>query len=117
MKKIISPLLLLSVILSSCVSITPEPTQEASVTQVHVDETPTEETVVENVSQLGVNEASLNGLEITVWLPWFGIEANLFNNFVNEFNSTNEWGIKVNTQNKTSFANLYETTTASNQAR
>lgn len=56
---------------------------------------------------------ALRGLEITVWTPWYGVEQSLFETFVNEFNSTNVWGIKVAAQSQSNFTNLYETTTAS----
>jgi len=55
----------------------------------------------------------LNGLEITVWHPWYGVESSLFDTFVKEFNEKNEWGIKVNAQSQVNFSNLYETVTAS----
>jgi len=113
MKKIISLLFIVSTLISACSGATPAPTREASVTQASVDATPTEETTVETVSKLGVNEADLNGLEITVWIPWFGIESDLFNNLANQFNTDNEWGIKIIVENKVNFSNLYETTTSS----
>jgi len=113
MKKTLSILFIVSIFLSACSGATPAPTQEASVTQITVDDGPTEEAVLETASRLGVHEEALNGLEIMVWIPWFGIESDLFNNFVNQFNTENEWGIKVNVQNQVNFANIYETTTVS----
>ena len=113
MKNTLSLLFIFSIFLSACSGATPEPTQEASVTQVNIEESPTEEAAVEETSNINVNEANLNGLEITVWIPWFGIESDLFNNLANQFNSDNEWGIKVNVENQVNFSNIYETTTSS----
>ncbi|MDO8753516.1 MAG: extracellular solute-binding protein, partial [Anaerolineales bacterium] len=75
--------------------------------------TPTIEPVVGTVSRLEVQEEALKGLEITVWTPWYGIESDLFNSFVKDFNEQNEWGIQVQLQNQVNFANLYESVTAS----
>lgn len=64
-------------------------------------------------SRLGVNEQALKDLEISIWSPWYGVEASLFNNLATEFNETNPWGIQVKVNNQVSFTNLYEMTTAS----
>lgn len=74
---------------------------------------PTEEAAVEAASRLEVDEEALRGLEISVWTPWYGVEQSLFETFVNEFNASNEWGIKVSAQSQINFTNLYETTKAS----
>lgn len=73
---------------------------------------PLEPTVVAE-SRLEVDNEALNGLEITVWMPWYGLEANLFETFVKEFNASNSWGIQVTAHSQINFTNLYETTTAS----
>jgi ABC-type glycerol-3-phosphate transport system substrate-binding protein len=64
-------------------------------------------------SKIKVNVDALRGLEINVWTPWYGVEQSLFETFVNEFNSTNPYGIKVTAQSQSNFTNLYEVTTAS----
>lgn len=74
---------------------------------------PSPQPTVEAASRLQVKEEALNGLEITVWAPWYGVESNLFDTFVKEFNEKNQWGIKVNSQNLTNFTNLYDSVSSS----
>ncbi|MDP1715624.1 MAG: extracellular solute-binding protein [Anaerolineales bacterium] len=112
MKKTLPLLLITSIILTACGGANVTATPKASATQGG-DKTPTAESVVEPVSRLEVREEALNGLEITVWTPWYGIESDLFNSFVNDFNTQNKWGIQVNLINQVNFANLYEAVTAS----
>ena len=111
MKKIITLLFITSIILSACTaggtSVAESPTTQGAT------KTPKPEPTVETGSRLEVNEEALKGLEITVWTPWYGIESSLFDSFVAEFNSTNQWGIKVTAQSQVNFSNLYETVTAS----
>lgn len=113
MKKITSLLFIASILLAACgADTTTTATAEASVTQsVATNSTPENTPMAE--SRLEVNEEALNGLEITVWMPWYGIESSLFETFVEEFNASNAWGIIVSARSQTNFANLYETTTAS----
>lgn len=73
----------------------------------------TKATPTEAASRLNVNEEALRGVEIKVWTPWYGTEQSLFESFVNEFNSTNPWGIKAAAETQINFTNLYEATTAS----
>jgi multiple sugar transport system substrate-binding protein len=55
----------------------------------------------------------LRGTQVTVWHPWFGAEASLFESQVAEFNQKNEWGITVRAESKTNFNELYlQTNTA-----
>ncbi|MBL8092321.1 MAG: hypothetical protein JNJ43_18455, partial [Anaerolineales bacterium] len=75
--------------------------------------TSTPESSLTTPSRLEVNEEALKGLQINVWMPWYGIESSLFLTFVNDFNSTNPWGINVAAQSQVNFSNLYETVTAS----
>lgn len=112
MKKILSLFFITSIVLTACMGANVTATVEASATQVG-EKTPAPESAVEAVSRLGVREEALNGLQITAWTPWYGIESDLFNSFVNDFNTQNEWGIQVNLQNQVNFSNLYETVTAS----
>lgn len=116
MKKIIPLLFVASILLSACglgeatpaanVTEPPVRTQEAESTQGV-------EATLEAATRLKVNEEALDGLEIQVWTPWYGVEQSLFETFVGEFNQSNEWGIKVAAQSQGNFANLYEATTAS----
>ena len=112
MKKFFSLIFITAILLAACsanrVISTARPTSTAGSTK-----TPKVESTVETTSRLNVNEKALNGLEITVWTPWYGIESSLFDSFVKEFNSKNEWGIKVTAQSQINFSNLYETVTAS----
>jgi hypothetical protein len=78
-----------------------------------VTKTPKAESTVEAVSQIQVNEEALDGLEIMVWLPWYGVEADLFSTLVKDFNAKNEWGIKVTAESQVNFTNLYDLATAS----
>jgi len=112
MKKIFSLLFITSILFSACAAentiTTAKPSAEPNATK-----TPKVEATVETASRLGVDAEALNGLEITVWTPWYGIESTLFDSFVADFNSKNEWGIKVTAQSQINFSNLYETVTAS----
>ena len=114
MKKIFSLLFIASIIVSACgtsdVTSTSEPS--ASAAQA-VTKTPKPESAVEAATRLGVSKEALNGLEITVWQPWYGVESSLFDTFVAEFNEKNEWGIKVSAESQSNFSNLYENVTAS----
>jgi ABC-type glycerol-3-phosphate transport system substrate-binding protein len=114
MKKILSLFFIASLILSACgtsdATSTSEPSASATLA---VTKTPKPVSTVEAATRLGVSKEALNGLEITVWHPWYGVESNLFETFVAEFNEKNEWGIKVSTESLGNFSNLYENVTAS----
>jgi ABC-type glycerol-3-phosphate transport system substrate-binding protein len=111
MKKIINLLFITSIILSACTAggtaVAESPTTPSAT------KNPKPAVTVETGSRLKVNEEALKGLEITAWTPWYGIESSLFDSFVAEFNSTNQWGIKVSAQSQVNFSNLYENVTAS----
>jgi len=111
MKKIILLLFITSIILSACTA-SETSTAESPVSHT-ATKTPKPAATVETGSRLEVNEEALKGLEVTVWTPWYGIESSLFDSFVEEFNSKNQWGIKVTAQSQVNFGNLYETVTAS----
>ena len=111
MKKIINLLFITSIILSAC-SAGGTSTAETPATQ-STTKTPKPEATIETGSRLEVNIEALKSSEITVWTPWYGIESSLFDSFVEEFNLNNEWGIRVSAQHQGTFANLYETVTAS----
>lgn len=113
MKKFIPLLLIVSIIVSACgANETATATTEPPETQV-VESGSTQVPTPEATSRLEVDEEALNGMEITVWTPWYGAEQSLFETFVREFNESNQWGIKVTSQSQTNFTNLYETVTAS----
>ncbi|MCQ3936140.1 MAG: hypothetical protein DPW18_03715 [Chloroflexi bacterium] len=113
MKKIISLFFIASILLSAC---------GANQTETAIAKTPTAQSgaagstpgpTPEAASRLEVHEEALNGLEVTVWMPWYGLESSLFETFAEEFNSSNPWGIRVAAQSQINFTNLYETVTAS----
>jgi multiple sugar transport system substrate-binding protein len=112
MKKIFSLLFITSILFSACAANNTTPAAKPSAVP-EPTKTPKAAATVETVSRLGVDAEALNGLEITVWTPWYGIESTLFDSFVADFNAKNEWGIKVTAQSQVNFSNLYETVTAS----
>ncbi len=114
MKKIFPLFFIAATILNACSGTNVTATADAVATQEQASEkTQTAEPVLETASRLQVNEEALKGLQITVWVPWYGIESDLFNTFVNEFNTQNEWGIQVDVENQVNFSNMYENVTAS----
>jgi ABC-type glycerol-3-phosphate transport system substrate-binding protein len=104
--------ILFSLILSACNSSisstesTQTPRPDATVTPLAA-KTPTQA-----VSSLNVEKEALRGAQVTVWHPWFGAEASLFESQVEEFNKINEWGIVVSTESKTNFSELFSQTDA-----
>lgn len=71
-----------------------------------------QETPLPAVSSLKVEREALRGAQVNVWHPWFGSEASLFESQVATFNKGNEWGIVVNAQSKTNYAELFAQTNA-----
>ena len=113
MKKIFPLFFIAAIILNACSGTNITATADAIATQgQETQSTQTAEPVLETESSLNVNEEALKGLNIIVWVPWYGLESDLFNTFVKEFNSQNEWGIQVSVENQVNFTNLYETVTA-----
>ena len=60
------------------------------------------------VSKLWVTDGALKEITIQVWHPWFGVEANLFQSQVDEFNQTNQWGIKVQSASQLDYNELFQ---------
>lgn len=75
------------------------------------ENTSAQETPASPVSKLEVEKDALRGTQVTVWHPWFGSEASLFESQLAKFNKENEWGIVVNSQSKTTYAELFAQTT------
>jgi ABC-type glycerol-3-phosphate transport system substrate-binding protein len=69
-------------------------------------------TSVPAVSTLNINKESLRGKQVSVWYPWFGSEASLFESQVTKFNQENEWGIVIHAQGKGSYSELFAETSA-----
>ncbi len=60
------------------------------------------------LSKIGVTEESLKGITIQVWHPWYGVEANLFESEVDEFNQTNQWGIVIQSTSQSDYNELFQ---------
>ena len=113
MKKIIPLFILLSILLSACgVAESNTGATETAEAGLGTESAPSEEPNVEATTKLDVNIDALRGQEVRVWTPWYGVEQSLFESFVNEFNSSNPYGIKITAESQINFTNLYETTTA-----
>src|SRR5512142_1749800 len=69
-----------------------------------------QKTPVPAVSSIKVSKDALRGTQITVWDPWFGSEASLFQSQVAKFNTENEWGIVVHAVDKGNYAELFTET-------
>jgi multiple sugar transport system substrate-binding protein len=118
MKKILPLLFIISILVSACGSPEATPTGEsvsltAETAAQSTTKTPKPVSTQEMVSNLGVSEEALQGIEIRVWHPWYGVESSLFESLVQDFNEKNEWGIRVIAETQVNFTNLYENTTAS----
>jgi len=113
-QKLLVVFILFSLIFSACT-----PSQSVEPAQTHPPDatvTPSvEKTATPVVSQLNVDEEALLGAKVTVWHPWFGAEASLFESQVAQFNTTNEWGIIVNAESKANFSELFSQTDAALQ--
>jgi ABC-type glycerol-3-phosphate transport system substrate-binding protein len=98
--------------LSACAPPTPfvpgTSTPRSNATQnVSVTDTPAATT-----SSLKVDKEALRGAQVSVWHPWFGAEASLFQSQVTQFNTENEWGIVVNAQSQGNYSELFLQTDA-----
>ncbi|MGE5250802.1 MAG: hypothetical protein ACM3QS_11380, partial [Bacteroidota bacterium] len=63
-------------------------------------------------SGVGIPPEALRGVTIQVWMPWFGVDTDFFQSQVNDFNSSNQWGITVETTSQQSYTELYDEVTA-----
>lgn len=111
MKKASITLFIAAILLVSCGE--PMASQETQTAPQVKEKTPRPVKTVEAASRLGVEPEALNGIEIEVWHPWYGVEESLFNTLVEDFNGMNEWGIKVRASGQVNYSNLYEVVTAS----
>jgi ABC-type glycerol-3-phosphate transport system substrate-binding protein len=66
-----------------------------------------------SATEASVDIASVRGTTVTVWHPWFGVEASLFESQAAEFNSANEWGITVLTVSQNNYTELFSSVTSS----
>jgi len=63
-------------------------------------------------SRLAVGTAELDGQRVEIWHPWFGVEADLLQTLVDEFNAGNEWGILVAATGHANLSSLFENVAA-----
>ncbi len=73
-------------------------------------------TIVPGAS-LGIPEEALKGTTVEVWMPWFGVDTQLFQSQVDDFNSSNKWGITVQAVSQQSYTELYDEVKASFAAK
>lgn len=110
-QRLLALLLLLASLLSACAPPTPlTPTQippPSATREPSVAATPTQA-----VSKLNIETEALRGAQVTVWHPWFGAEASLFESQVAQFNTVNEWGIVVRAEGKFNYGELFTQTDA-----
>ncbi len=103
--------LLLLVFLAAC---QPAPVESLTETpSVDATQTPRPTSTPDAAGTLGVPKEALKGVTIQVWHPWFGVESNLFESQVKEFNQTNEWGIVVQSTSQSNYTQLYESVSTS----
>jgi len=101
-------LFILALTLSACTS---SATESTSTPRPSVTEKPSaKNTATPEVSKLNVDVDALRGTRVTVWHPWFGAEASLFESQVAQFNTENEWGIIVSAESKSNFSELFSQT-------
>jgi ABC-type glycerol-3-phosphate transport system substrate-binding protein len=103
------PLFIFIFTISAC---QPAPINTAT-PSAQLTETPSVTSTPDGVNQIQVQKDALKGVTIQVWHPWFGVESNLFESQVRDFNQTNEWGITVQATSQITYGQLYENTTAS----
>jgi multiple sugar transport system substrate-binding protein len=70
-------------------------------------------TTPDAASELAVKDEALKGLQIQVWHPWFGVEANLFQSQVDDFNRTNQWGIHIQATSQLNYNELFQNVVSS----
>jgi ABC-type glycerol-3-phosphate transport system substrate-binding protein len=110
-RKLIPALCSTVVLLSACAPTTQTVSTRTPPPSV-TEEVPARKTLTPAVSSLNVEKEALRGVQVTVWNPWFGAEASLFESQVAQFNKENEWGIVVSTESKNNFSELFLETDA-----
>ncbi len=99
--------LLAALILAACQPAATPPTTTPAATR-----TPQATSTPKVDDSIQVQKEALNGVTIQVWTPWFGVEQNLFDSQVADFNQSNEWGIKVQATSQVNYSQLYQNVTA-----
>jgi multiple sugar transport system substrate-binding protein len=103
-------LLLLLLLLAACQPAPPKVTPVLS--PAPTPTLPPEPIVIVPGSGVGIPEEALKGVTVQVWMPWFGADASLFESQVNDFNSSNPWGITVQAASHNNYTELYQDITA-----
>lgn len=116
--KFIFHLLSFIFLLTSCAPVTrtaasPTVTREANATADAVETDAAIHTPASTSVNDGVEIESARGVTITVWHPWFGVEASLFESQVADFNATNEWDITVLSVSQSNYAELFANVSSS----
>ncbi|HEX8991744.1 MAG TPA: extracellular solute-binding protein [Anaerolineales bacterium] len=103
-------LLLLLLLLTACQpalpNVTPAPSPNPTPTL------PPEPVIGAPGSGAGIPQEALKGVTVQVWMPWFGVDAGLFESQVNDFNSSNPWGITVQATSHSNYTQLFQDVTA-----
>ncbi len=97
-----------TVLLTSCQPATPSVTPAVDAPTATL---PPESTMAPG-SGVGIPVEALRGVSIEVWMPWFGVDASLFESQVNDFNSSNQWGLVVRTVSQNNYTELFDNVTA-----
>jgi multiple sugar transport system substrate-binding protein/sn-glycerol 3-phosphate transport system substrate-binding protein len=107
------PFILVSLVFSACQP-TPSPKTDAptSTPRVSATDVPVATNTPLVESRLGVEAEALNSLVVDVWHPFYGAPSSLFESQVEEFNSTNPWGIRVQSKSFQNYTELYEQASA-----
>jgi ABC-type glycerol-3-phosphate transport system substrate-binding protein len=102
---LLAPLLALSLLFAACLPSSGEMTRVAltasarptatTVTPPPSPKPPTRTPTPVPTSDLGVDPADLEGLEITLWHPWAGDLGKALEGLASDFNRSNEWGIRI----------------------
>jgi len=100
-------LILLALILTACQSPALENPSGPTIPDV-VPNTPQAPTKTPlPVSSLNVDADALQGITVDVWYPWWGAEASLFEQQVQDFNRINPWGISVQAEGMQTYTELF----------
>ena len=106
-------LLIIPLILSACQLVSNlEVDASTSTPEAPATDIPTATNTPGAESKLGVEPGALNGLVVDVWHPFYGAPSSLFESQIEEFNSTNSWGILVQPKSFQNYTELYEQASA-----
>ncbi len=121
----IAALLAFSILLSACLPSSGEMTRVALTASGYPTKTPLKPPATPKpptrtptplpTSDLGVDAADLDGVEITLWHPWSGALGKAMDALAADFNKNNEWGIKVRAVSQGSYDGLAQALAAAEQ--